>query len=80
MGASFDDLSPIQNQDLVCVHDSRDPVTNDEGYPPRQDRPEILQDLCFGVGVDCAEGIVQDQHEGLPGQGPSQSGPLLLSA
>ena len=80
MAASLNDFAVAHHNDLIAVADGAESVCHDHaGAAPASD---VIHDLLFHNGVQCACGFVHDENAGFCGQGPGdfQTLPLQLDA
>src|ERR1700761_5718813 len=80
VGARFDDVTVVENDDLVRVADGGQPVRDGDRGPALGKGVERLLHGPFGLGVEGAGRLVQDQDARVPEQGPGDRDPLLLAA
>src|ERR1700736_818484 len=80
VGAAFEDLALFDDQDLVGAADRREPVGDDEGGSALHQEVEAALDQGFGLGVERAGGLVQDQDARVGEDGPGDREPLALAA
>lgn len=80
MPAALDDVTVVQDEDLVGVGDRAEPVGDDQdGAPARQlGQPVLHGGLRFGVGE--SGGLVEDQDRGVGEQRAGDAHPLRLPA
>ena len=64
--AALEDLSVLQHQNIVAVHECRDAVGNDDGRRPGQIPVQRLADVLVRLRVDGGQGIVEDHHRITP--------------
>src|ERR1700744_3474322 len=79
-GARVDDVTVVENDDLVRVADGGQPVRDGDRGPAFGKGVERLLHGPFGLGVEGAGRLVQDQDARVPEQGPGDRDPLLLAA
>ena len=61
MRAALDDAAMVHHQDLVSVHDGRQPMRDDQRGPVAGDAFELRLDYTFGARVECRSRLVEDK-------------------
>src|SRR4051812_4524983 len=76
--AAFDDLSAIHYENLVCVHDGREAVSDDEDCPTGEQTINGLLHESFRVGVQRGSGFVENEDGRIGQEGPCDRETLPL--
>ena len=69
----------VQHEDAVGLADGREAVRDDDRSAALEQLLQRLLDEAFGLGVDAARGLVEDQDVGVGGQRPREREQLLLA-
>ena len=80
MGAAFDDLALLDDEDLVGAADGGEPVRDDEGRAALHEVAEAVLDHRFGLGVERAGGFVEDEDARVGEDGAGDGETLTLAA
>ena len=51
----------VEHEDLVCMQDAADPLSDDEDRGSAQVVPKILADLSLGTVIKCGEAVVEEE-------------------
>ena len=65
MGALFDDVAVVEDNDTVGITDGAQAVGNDEGCTTLHQRVHTTLYEPFRTGVDGGCGLVEDEHRGI---------------
>ena len=79
MVAALDDPALPQDQDLVGVHDGRQPMRDHEGSAVATDAPECFLDRRLGGTIQGRRRLVEDQEPGIRQKRPGYTHPLSFS-
>lgn len=79
MGALLDDVTVVEDDDLVGIADGTEAVGNDEGGASLHDGVHTSLYQLFGTGVDTGGRLVEDQDGGI-GNGSTGNGKELALA
>ena len=71
---------PVHDEDLVRLHDGRQPVGDDDGGMPMMPLLQGGENRTLCPGVDRTKGIVENQNCGIPKQCPGDGETLPLPA
>ena len=80
MAAAFDDPACLEHDDLVGMHDRRQPVRDHDRGPAALDIFERALDLGLGAAVERAGRLVEDQDRRVLEQRARDRDALLLAA
>jgi hypothetical protein len=80
MGATFEDASLLDDQDLVGAADGGEAVGDDKGGTALHEEVEAALDEGFGFGVEGAGGLVEDEDTGVGQDGAGDGEALALAA
>ena len=78
MDAALDDTAILYNYDLVCFHDGRQSVRNNDRCPSGESDLQGLLYLSFGFGLQVCGSFIQDDNV-WRFQQQSRNGETLLS-
>ncbi len=68
VGASLDDPTEFEDDDLISIANGAEPMSDDDaGAPPAA---EVVVDDLLGLGVERTRGLVENQHTGMAGERP----------
>ena len=74
------DGSVFKHEDLICVLDGRDPVSDDKDRMVIAKGLQLLLDIGFRLHIHRGRGVVQNQDRRILDQRPRQRNPLFLPA
>src|ERR1700730_6208157 len=80
MGATLDDLTLLDDEDLVGAADGGEAVGDHEGGPALHEVAQAVLDHGLGLGVEGAGGLVEDEDAGVGQDGPGDGDALALAA
>ncbi len=80
VGAAFDDLSLLDDEDLVGAADGGEAVGDDEGGAALHQVAQAILDHGLGLGVERAGGLVEDEDAGVGEDGAGDGDALALAA
>ena len=80
MGAAFDDLTRLEDKDLVCVGDRRQAMGHDQRGSARPRLAKRLLDGRLRPAVERAGGLIEDEDAGISQKRPGDADPLALAA
>src|SRR5436190_18753337 len=80
VSANLDDAALVQNDDLVGVLDRAEPVRNDHAGSPWEHPAQVVHDVPFRGGIECAGGLVGAEIFWILVDGARQKQALLLTA
>src|SRR5579871_213142 len=80
VGAAFDDLSLFDDEDLLGATDSGETVGYDEGCAALHEVAQAVLNHGFGLGVEGAGGLVEDEDAWVGQNGAGDGDALALSA
>src|SRR5690606_6731306 len=79
VGPLCEDRAPVEDEDAVGVLDRGEAVGDDDGVAATHEGVERVLDLALEGGIQGAGGIVEDEDEGVEGQGPCERGERELA-
>ncbi len=80
VGSALYDLALFYDEDLVGSADGGETVGYDEGGAALHEEVEAVLDHGFGLGVEGAGGLVEDEDAGVGEDGAGDGDPLALAA
>ena len=80
MGAEVDQFTFPENDDLIGLPNLRKAMGNEQRRAPLHDPVDRALDLRFGVAVDCAGGVVDDQDAWVGDERSGNGKALALTA
>ena len=80
VGAAFDDLAAVDDEDLVGGEDGGEAVSDGEGGATGGEPSEGVLDEAFGAGVEGGRGFVEDQDAWVFEDGAGDGDALLFAA
>lgn len=78
-GAPLDDISLVQDKDLICSHDRRKTVRNHQRRFAIAERVQLSLNSALGGIVQSGGGLVQEKNLGIPQDGSGDRHSLLLA-
>ena len=79
MGALFDDVAVVEDDDTVGIADGAETVGDDEGCTALHQRVHTTLYEPLRTGVDARCGLVEDVHRGIRDSGTGDGNQLALS-
>ncbi len=80
VGPAFDDAPAIEHENLICVHDRRKPVSDDEHCAALKQAIDGFLNEALALGVESRRGLIEYQHGRIHQQRASDRDPLPLAA
>ena len=78
MLAALDDLSTVEDHDLIEFADGVDSTRDDDDGSSGENPPELRLDAALGLRVDRGERVVEDEDAGIEGERAGECGALAL--
>ncbi len=80
MRAAFGDSAIFEHHDAVCVARGRKTMGYHEGGPASHQALQRIEDLPFGIRIQRAGRLIQNQHRSILQKGASNGQPLAFAA